>query len=520
MKNKIILSALLSLCLAALTACHHHDEEHHHHDADQYTAYSDDFELFAESEPLIVGEKALMACHITRLSNFKPLDSTRVTLHLIVGDKEQKYSLDAPQQPGIYRFELLPENAGCGKLLLEIATGDTLARIAYPHLHVFSSHEAMHDDGEEHEHGHEHGNEHGHAEAHEHEHGHTHSTNAITFTKEQSWQVDFATQQVQPSRFGTIIKAAAQVLPSQGDEREAPAKASGIVVFANADLVEGAHVSAGQRLFSIESNGMADNNMYVKYQEAAANYRVAKSDYERKEQLAQDKIVTQQELERSRSTYESAKAVYDNLKGNFSQNGAVVTAPISGYVKHIAVRNGAFVEAGQPVVTIAQNRDLFVRAEVQPRYFEALRHVVSANIELPNGGGTFSLNDLGGELVSFGISTDVDNPLIPVTFRLRNTLNLISGGFVTLYMRSESDNEVIALPNEGIVEEMGNYFVFVQLTPESFEKRRVSLGGTDGLNTVITSGLQAGERVVSKGAVMVKLAQNSGALDPHAGHVH
>ena len=67
---------------------------------------------------------------------------------------------------------------------------------------------------------------------------------------------------------------------------------------------------------------------------------------------------------------------------------------------------------------------------------------------------------------------------------------------------------------------MGNFFVFVQLTPESFEKRLVTLGSTDGCYTEILSGVKAGERVVTRGASMVRLAQGTASLDPHAGHVH
>lgn len=67
---------------------------------------------------------------------------------------------------------------------------------------------------------------------------------------------------------------------------------------------------------------------------------------------------------------------------------------------------------------------------------------------------------------------------------------------------------------------MGNYFVYVQLTPEFFEKREVKIGDTDGVRTAILSGLNESERVVSKGAILVKLAQSTGALDAHAGHVH
>jgi multidrug efflux pump subunit AcrA (membrane-fusion protein) len=67
---------------------------------------------------------------------------------------------------------------------------------------------------------------------------------------------------------------------------------------------------------------------------------------------------------------------------------------------------------------------------------------------------------------------------------------------------------------------MGNYFVFVQNNPVSFEKRSVSIGITDGQMVKVHSGVHAGERVVTKGAVVLKLSQGAAALDPHAGHVH
>ena len=48
----------------------------------------------------------------------------------------------------------------------------------------------------------------------------------------------------------------------------------------------------------------------------------------------------------------------------------------------------------------------------------------------------------------------------------------------------------------------------------------MEIGVTDGVNVRITSGITAGERVVTKGAISLKLSQGAAALDPHAGHVH
>ena len=51
-------------------------------------------------------------------------------------------------------------------------------------------------------------------------------------------------------------------------------------------------------------------------------------------------------------------------------------------------------------------------------------------------------------------------------------------------------------------------------------KREVKIGQTDGVRTEILSGLNGQERVVAKGAVLVKLAQATGSLDAESGHAH
>jgi len=127
---------------------------------------------------------------------------------------------------------------------------------------------------------------------------------------------------------------------------------------------------------------------------------------------------------------------------------------------------------------------------------------------------------LGGRVISYGKSTSMANPLIPVLFQVNNKAGMLPGRFVELFIITRTNQQAIVVPNEAIVEEMGNYFVYVQLTPELFEKRMIEKGATDGIRVEITKGIAEGERAVSKGAIFVKLAQASGSLDAHAGHAH
>ena len=72
---------------------------------------------------------------------------------------------------------------------------------------------------------------------------------------------------------------------------------------------------------------------------------------------------------------------------------------------------------------------------------------------------------------------------------------------------------------ERLAGDSGREVVYVQAEGESFERRVVTVGIRSGGWTEITSGLAAGEHVVTRGAYAVKLAAAGGAVPAH-GHAH
>jgi RND family efflux transporter MFP subunit len=284
--------------------------------------------------------------------------------------------------------------------------------------------------------------------------------------------------------------------------------------------VEGKIVNEGEQLFSVESKGMADNNLSVRLSEATAEYNRAKAEYERKKDLAKDNIVSQSELLRAETEYTNAEANYSNLRANFSLGRQIISSPIKGYVAKLMVQNGQYVETGEPIVIVSKNLDMLIKAQLQPKYYPLLGSIVSATFINTSSNLRYSLEELDGKVLSYGKSTDIENPLIPVFFKVKNSVGLLSGSFIDVFIKTQSNNMAITIPNEAIIEEMGNYFVYTQLTPEFFEKRVIRKGVTDGYRTEVIEGVSVGERIVSKGAILVKLAQASGALDAHSGHVH
>ncbi len=501
--KKIVFIITIALAFVGAGCHHHHEDEHEHghdheHDHEiclQLTAYSNHWEVFAEAHPFVTGYASELRAHVTDLNTFKPRKEGRVTAVLTIGGQSVTQSVDTPNTPGIYEFSLMPNQQGSGSLLF-IVDDDTLA---INNIQAYSEEEAALETAEKLQ---------------------VKGDAGATFTKEQSWKVDFATERCRKEPFGQVIKTVAQILPSQGDEQVVAAHSSGIVLPRSSDLVQGKAVSKGQTLFTIESGDMIDNNLSVRYQEAAAEYEQAKSEYERKKELNRDKIVSDSELARAKSAYEKAAALYESCRNVFKGGNIAIKAPQGGYIRQLYVQPGQFVEAGQPLATVAQNRSLTVRAEVQPKYYPLLAQVATANFRSINGKQTYSLEDLNGKVLSYGKSTGEADALVPVLFQIDNPQEFIPGAFVETYIKTRSGAMAVTVPNTALIEEMGNCFVYVQLTPECFEKRAVSTGATDGQRTEITAGLDGSERIVAKGAIFVKLNQASGKLDAHSGHHH
>ena len=502
---------------------HDHEDGHDHgHEGEGHlllTAYSDGLEFFAETGTFVAGQEVSVLLHVTELQDFKPYVGEDVSVCLVpkgesagdnCGNCSHGHGTQAEPEiegeghthqhegktevQGIYRLCVRAEAEGEANLVFS-ADGQ---RASIP-VRVFGSASEASEYAESLE---------------------VRSSNGAVFPKEKSWSVDFATEEAVLEPFGQVIRATSRVQPSQEEVFTVSALTDGVVSIGAKALVEGREVRKGETLCIVKGSGTADENLATKYARAEADYNFARNEYERKKALASDRIVSESELRQAEAAFEIAKAVFENLKGNFDASGQSAKSPIEGFVTSVTVSNGQFVRAGDPIATVSRSRSLLVVAEIQPRYSACLKDICGATFKDMDSGRIWTLDELGGKVVSYGKSVSSDSPLIPVTFSVPNKGGFIPGSFLQTRIITRSETPAITLPTTSLIEEQGNYFVYRQLTPEYFEKTPVTIGASDGLRTEIRSGLSAGVRVVSKGAMFVKLAQASGALDPHAGHNH
>lgn len=500
MKIKIILLAILALNLASCKHDHDHDSIDEHDEIKiQLTAYTNEFELFAEADPFMVGETSNVLSHFSNVPSFSALEEGSITFRIVVNGNETIQELEKPTRKGIYSFDIVPKKAGKGQLVFDIKTEEGTFQLTVPDVEVYDNEDHAHEAAEL---------------------ADISFTNSTVFTKEQSWKVDFETGFPIKETFGQIIKTIAQVQPAQGDEVIVLAKTSGILLLKNDHLLEGNTVSKGQVLFTVSGKDFAENNFSVRFSEVKNNFEKSKADFERMQELSKDKIVSEKDLLHAKNQYENDKSAYDMLSRNFNINGQNILSPMAGFVKQLYVKNGQYIEAGQAIVSIAQNKELVLQANVQQKYAPLLSTVRTANIHTLYEKQTYTLEQLNGKVLSYGKGISNNNFLIPVYLQIDNPGSIIPGGLVEVYLKTHSNTQVLTVPNSALVEEQGLYAVFVQLTPELFEKREVKTGVTDGMRTEIVHGITEFERIVTKGAILIKLAQSTGTLDAHSGHVH
>lgn len=462
-----------------------------------YTVYTDNTELFAEFRTLVVGDTAKLGGHFTKLGDlFTAVTDGTITMSIVVGDKSVSQESTVSSSPGIFRFALVPPATGSAKLVFDVKNKDYTDQLVIDNITVFADEKAAIASKKEEPKG-----------------------NQISYLKEQAWKVEFANMKVIRQPFNEVIKTTGEILPAQGDEMVITANTNGVVTFTGNKAVVGTSVRSGEMLFSISGKNLTDGNTETRYTQAKVAYDKAKADYDRAQELVKDNIVSQRDFLDTKARYETEQANYNNLSRNYQSGGQKVVSPISGFVKNILVAEGQYVSVGQPIASVSQNRSLVLKAEVSQKYFSKLPLISSANFKTAYDNKTYSIESLNGKLLSFGKSNDANTLFIPVTFSFDNKGEVVPGSLVDVYLKLQPFDGAIVIPVSSLIEEQGLFFAYVQTAGESVVKRELKLGGSDGINIQVLSGLAEGERVVTKGAYQIKLATASGAIPAH-GHAH
>ncbi|HUQ99589.1 MAG TPA: efflux RND transporter periplasmic adaptor subunit [Gemmatimonadaceae bacterium] len=305
-------------------------------------------------------------------------------------------------------------------------------------------------------------------------------------------QVKTAVVQMQP--FAEMISAIGTVEARSGHfaSLSAPAPARIASVFVS----EGQRVARGAALIAFEQAPFV-----TAAQSAEASLAAAQRAYERARRLADAGIVPRKDAEQAAKELAQANAAA--VTARRAAQLAVVRSPIAGVVTKLAASIGASADVNQPLVEVADLSALDIVFNVSPA--DAARVATGTAVTLTAG------ESAGGEALGVGriisVGGTVDSTTRSVEVRAQappSARPLRIGETIFGQIGTAVHPRAITIPVVSLVPEGDGFKVFVVTAGNLARERKVTVGRRNETTAEITSGLSAGERVVTEGAYGVE----------------
>ncbi len=478
------------------------------------TRWTEKTELFLEYPPLQAGETSRFAVHLTDMSSFQPLREGRVEVYLDYGGGvSEKFAVDGPSRPGIFGVDVTPARPGTAAMTVQVQSPAVEDSHDLGPVSVSAEQEDMH--------------------ALQIAQQERPAGGDISFLKEQQWTLDFATQLVGLKSMRESLVVPATIEPRSGGRMMVAAPVSGRLLPSVRLPTLGASVSVGENLGTIVPlwDGPANRSaLQLPLDEARVALESATRERQRVERLLAVGAIPARRLQdaeaqvavavaRNKAAQERM-AYYEATRRDDphreSRSAFSIRSHLAGIVTAVSVTDGAHVEEGDTLLEVAVTDTVHVSGEVPEARSAVLQRLKGAEIQLPES----EISVPVGRLVSTARVVDPATRTLKATYLLDNRRPRLAIGqstFLRLFI-SESV-EAPAVPRSALVDDSGRTLVYVQTGGESFEGRPVTLGNRQGGEVQVTAGLRPGERVVTRGAYLVRLASMSSQAPAH-GHAH
>ncbi len=509
-----------------LSACAAHDHPHdgeashnhphgveasHDHDGDAerptiaVTRWTDRSELFMEYPALVAGETGRFAIHVTDLSDFTPPTSGEAVVVLRGSDGAEAGFRGGISRPGIFGVDVTPAAPGAFEMSLKVeAPGlDDVHALGPVTVHGPGAPFPPEEGGDE----------------------------GISFLKEQQWTLEFGTEVVVPRTLQRSLTVPAVVKPRAGGEALLSAPVSGRIDPSSKVPIRGERVPAKRALARIvpRTDALRDAaGLRASLVEAQQRHELATRDRDRAARLVESRALPARRLEEAEAAVAATKAQLDAavdrmarleaLSGATDERGGdafAVRAPFEGVLADVRFAPGESVEEGDFLVRLVDTDRVHVAGSVPESQAAAVRSIGSGEIVI-EGEPPIPL----GRPVALGDVIDPQTRTIEVRYALDNTTHRLPiGRGIRIRIFLGEAATLPAVPESAIVDDGGSPVVFVQTGGESFQRRPVVLGNREGGYVHVLEGVTPEDRVVSRGAYLIRLAAMSTQIPAH-GHVH
>jgi multidrug efflux system membrane fusion protein len=274
-------------------------------------------------------------------------------------------------------------------------------------------------------------------------------------------------------------------------------------------VAEGEPVRKGQKLAEIEQTEV---NAQVEQALQAADK--AKRDEVRGERLFADKVISLEQLEDLRTQAAMVEAALNSAR--FNWNYAAIVAPRDGTVLRRLAQERELVAAGAPVLIFgAQDRGFVVRAGLADREIVQVRIGDAVHVRLD------ALPDakLEGKITEIASAAEPASGMFDIEVALAAKELPLKSGLVaklTIVPASAASGERVYVPIGAIVEGDGRAARLFVLDKDRARRRDIEVAFIEGAIVALASGVDAGEQVITDGALYLEDGERVAIFTPVA----
>jgi membrane fusion protein, multidrug efflux system len=274
---------------------------------------------------------------------------------------------------------------------------------------------------------------------------------------------------------------------------------------------DGAMVRQGDLLFTLDSRQIEAEIKRVEAVIAGAEAQLeqAMRDVARYTELVARNATTlvtlnnaQTQVNMSRAVAESNKATLENLKVQLSF--CTIRAPISGRASMANVKVGNFVRQADvtPLATIIQVAPVYVTFTVPQRSLQEIRQAVSQETGTVEAFVHGAAKPASGQITMIENSVDMATGMATIRATMPNSDEMLWPGTLVTTQVTLRVEDAVVLPSVAVQVSQTGTFVFV-VKNDIATVRPVTIDRTIGGESVIASGLEDGEMVVSDGHLLL-----------------
>jgi membrane fusion protein (multidrug efflux system) len=302
--------------------------------------------------------------------------------------------------------------------------------------------------------------------------------------KKEVAAVRVITLTLKPQRLVDKIDLPAQVEPYEDVEVKAEVVGQVVEVL----VEEGQRIDKGQVIIQLD-----DRDYRTQLARIEANYKLAELNYNRTKALVEKKLAAPSKLDEIEAQLKDLTAQRNEAELALSRTS--IKAPLSSLLNEIKAKEGDYVRVGDPVAQILEIDPVKVTVGVPESDVDSIFDLKEADVIIEALGN----RSVKGKKIFLSRQPRTLARLFELELRVPNPDGrILPGMFVRAKLVRQVFNRALAVPLYAVITQGDERFVFLEKEGRAV-KRRVTLGTLVGWQVHVTSGLQAGERVIVVG---------------------